>query len=204
MNPPAAAPTGSNLEEWRSFAQSYLAEYFPPEARPSLGDAALFEASPLEGEGATALFAFAVSRQDEVEDYYVAVGRTEANYYPSFGLSPAEAFDLHLGTRFTLVLGVAQKQLAASDSFDAQKEARRVVDRIAPQAKMEDLRVAACFDVDGQTHAVLRCRLAGTEVYIFAGDAPPGFSERIDLPPHVAYRIQLGHALRLEPKPKEK
>ncbi len=202
MTPPQQDPSADSLDAWRDYALEYLRQQLAEAAPGQLGPSAIFDRSPLEGEGATALFRFQTFRQKESrEDCVVVVGRTAPNYYPDYGLNFDEAFELHLGTRFMLVMGVAQRSQPPSGEYDMQKDARLIVDKIAPGAAIDDLRLATAFDVDGRLHAVLRCRVAGQEVYIMAADAPHGFSRRADLPPQVAYRLHIGHVLRREPSP---
>lgn len=197
-------PDAANLADWSAYARSWLAERWGDHAPTELARGAVFQNSPLEGEGAVAVLPFRARRGTATEqDYFVVVGRTEPNYYPAFGLSVEEAYCLHLGTRFMLVLGVAQQSAVQTGEFDAAAEARMIVDRVQPGAAIDELTVAAAFDVEGQRHVVLRCRVAGKPVYILAGDAPMGFSTRVDLPPQVVYRVHLGHALRLEASPTE-
>lgn len=196
-------PTDADdLAAWSAVALVYLRDQLASDAPAALGKGRLFPNSPLEGEGFTVIFPFQSQRGIPGDtNFYVAVGPAHNNYYPAYGLSMDEAYDLHLGTRFMLVMGIAQRGPAPDDDFEIQREARRVVERIAPQAVTDDLELAASFDVDGQFHAVLRCRMAGRLVYIFAGDAPIGFSEKTSLPPPVAYRMHLGHVLRHEANP---
>lgn len=211
MKPPSLPPGNQNLDEWRDYALAYLAEQLRSAAPPAVVDPVLFPRSPLEGEGPTVLFGFTADRSGSGEEpYHVFVGKTEPNYYPAFNLSAEEAFDLHLGTRFMLVMGVAlldessAGQLPGRSSeraYDAAADARGIVDRVSPGAAIEDLTTAALFDVDGEIHAVLRCRVADEPVYIMGRDAPPGFSRRVDLPAQVVFRLHLGHVLRQEPKP---
>ena len=211
MEPPPSPPGNENLDEWRDYALAYLAEQLRSAAPPALVNPVLFPRSPLEGEGPTVLFGFTADRSGRgKERYHVFVGRTEPNYYPVFDLNAEEAFDLHLGTRFMLVMGVAlldessagpSPGRSSARAYDAAADARSIVDRVSPGAAIEDLTIAAMFDVDGEIHAVLRCRIAGEPVYIMGRDAPPGFSRRVDLPAQVVFRLHLGHVLRHEPKP---
>ncbi len=201
---PNTLPDPQDLSPWRRYALEYLREQIREAAPAELGEATFFRHSPLEGEGATVLFEFRAHRGEASDRYYVAVGQTEPNYYPAYGLEADDAYSLHLGTRFMLVMGVAQCEAASGKAYDPMPDARAVVDRVAPSAKIEGLSVAACFDVGGQRHIVLRGKVAGQEVYIMAGEAPAGFSRRVDLPPPVAYRLHLGMVLRSEPTPKEK
>ncbi len=180
----------------------YLAHELREAAPKTLGDATRFPHSPLDGEGAVVVFAFEAVRSDrDAKQFYVVVGRTEPNYYPAHELSPDEAFSLHLGTRFMLVMGIAQAEESMVAAYDPSRDARTIVDRISPNAPIEDARVAAAFDVDGQLHAVVSCRLAGRDVFVMAGDAPHGIHERTGLPPQVAYRLHIGQVLRNEPDP---
>lgn len=202
MNPPPTEPSPGNIDPWRDLALSYLAGQLRDRAPKTLGQAIHFPWSPLEGEGTTVIFPFRAKHGDEAEaDYYVVVGRTEPNYYPAYGLSPEDAFHLHLGTRFMLVLGVAQRFPRAEDDFDMHRDARMIVDRVAPGEPIEALSLEASFDVEGQLHAVLRCRIRDAAVYIMAAHAPMGFSTHSHLPPQVAYRIHIGRALLHEAKP---
>ncbi len=211
MEPPPSPPGNENLDEWRDYALAYLAEQLRSAAPPALVNPVLFPRSPLEGEGPTVLFGFTADRSGRGEEpYHVFVGKTEPNYYPTFDLNAEEAFDLHLGTRFMLVMGVALLDESSAgqspaprsqDAYNAAADARGIVDRVSPDAAIEDLTIAAMFDVDGEIHAVLRCRVAEEPVYIMGRDAPPGFSKRVDLPPQVVFRLHLGHVLRQEPKP---
>jgi len=201
MSRPSAPPDRESLPAWRDHALEYLRSQLGGAAPSELGEPAFLERSPLAGEGAMVVFPFraAVDGRHE-EEYRVVVGRTEPNYYPGYNLSLEETFDLHLGTRFMLVLGVAQYR-CADDSYDPLEDARSIVARVAPGRPIEDLDIAAAFAVDDQVHTVLRCRIDGTPVYIMARDAPLGFNERTDLPPQVAYRLHLGQVLRREPNP---
>lgn len=202
MSLPGIPIDANDLSAWSTVALEYLRDQLANDAPIALGKGKFFPNSPLEGEGFTVIFPFQSQRGAPADtNFYVAVGPSRNNYYPAYGLAMDEAYDLHLGTRFMLVMGIALRSPVPDDDFEIQREARRVVDRIAPQAVIDDLELAASFDVDGQFHAVLRCKMAGRPVYIFAGDAPIGFSEKMSLPPAVAYRMQLGRVLRHEAKP---
>lgn len=208
MDPPETPPDDHNLEAWRAYALSYLSQELGNAAPGALQDPILFSSSPLQGEGSVVVFEFMSDRGGRGEQrYFVIVGRTEPNYYFAYDLAAADAFHLHLGTRFMIVMGVSRvddKTLgSAVKAYDPRADARAIVDRAAPGATIEDLEVAVTFDVAGEYHAVLRGKVAGEPVYIMGRDAPTGFSRRVDLPPHVAYRLHLGHVLRMEPKPKD-
>ncbi len=202
MEPPKHAPNDGNMDEWGELALAYLREQMGGTAPTRHGEPTLFPTSPLEGEGSAVVFPFTADRAGHgAEAYYVVVGRTESNYYPGYGLEAEEAYCLHLGTRFMLVMGVAQASEGTGGAYDAYADARAIADRVAPDKPLEQVRVLAMFDVDEQFHAVLRCRLAGEELYLMGRDAPPGFLRRVDLPPQVVYRLHIGHVLRNEADP---
>jgi len=236
MPPPPNAPDGSNTAEWSAFALEYLAGQLRDAAPKRLGPPAFFPRNPLESEGPCLVFSFIADRAGQGgEMHYVVVGQTEPNYYPAYGLDADEAFALHIGTRFMLVLQIAQvpldlkpqvsspkPQVAAPSGpapvlksqisdlrsqipnladYDAAKDARAILDRVAPDAKLEDVAIAAAFDVDTHLHAVLSARVNNQPTFILAAESPPGFSRRTDLPPQVVYRLHLGMALLAEPDP---
>lgn len=209
MRPPDQPPADPNLDQWETYALAYLCEQLREAAPKALSKAVLFPHSPLEGEGAVVAYEFTSKRAGpEEQRYFVVVGKTEPNYYPAHNLPVEDAFDLHLGTRFMLVMGVARVDEADAPreveaAYDPVADARSIVDRVAPDAPIEEVTVAATFDVGGELHAVLGARVAGEQVYIMARDAPPGFSRRVDLPVQVVYRLHIGHVLRTEPTPGE-
>lgn len=159
---------------------------------------AAFAGAPLEGEGAMTVFSFTADiGESGVASYYVVAGETEANYYPAWDLSPEEIYRVHLGTRFMLVLSVAQRPAnELSDELDPA--ARAFLESVAPQANIHDVAVRAAFQVDDQRHVVYRLRIDGETVYVFGGDGPPGACRLIDLLPHVAYRLHLGNVILSE------
>jgi len=163
---------------------------------PRLRDPAFFDRSPLETEGPVVIYRFDADLAGTGSvDYFVVVGQTEPNYYPAGGLEAGDAFVLHLGTRFMLVMGIG---LAGDDrlkDYDVAADIRQIVDRVAPREAIEDVEIATAFAVSGDLHIVVRCRLAGESVFVFAGDCPPGFDRRTDLAPQVAYRLHLGRLL---------
>lgn len=207
---PKTPPSEANLDQWRDFALAFVGAHFGEAAPADLGKHRLFERSPLEGDGATVVFEFEADRSGRgVQPYYVVVGQTEPNYYDGNGLDFDEAFSLHLGTRFMLVLGVAQvkdapEEIGPDDQpYDLERDARLIVDRVAPKASLSDVSLAALFDVMGERHAVIRARVADKDVFIMGRDAPLGFSQRTDLPAPMAYRLHIGGVLRKEPKPED-
>jgi hypothetical protein len=100
-----------------------------------------------------------------------------------------------------LVMAVATVVVTPEDGYDAETNAREIVGKIGPDTTVERVTLMATFDVDGEKHAVLRAVLGGRDIYIMGRDAPWGFSDRTDLPPHVAYRLHIGQVLRAEPDP---
>lgn len=202
MEPSHPPVSESTLGEWAARGLAFLREQLGEAAPPSLSYPVIFPRSPLEGDGPCVVFRFVADLGGGgPENYYLVTGQTEPNYYPAYGLDPDEAFSLHLGTRFMLVLGVAQRDPLPDDEYDPSRDARSIVDRVAPEASLEEVRVAALLDVDGSLHAVLRCRIGREEAYIMGREAPPGFSRRVDLPPLVAYRLHVGSVLRVERAP---
>jgi hypothetical protein len=157
-----------------------------------------FDESPLEGEGAVSLFAFeAAPGGGPVGTYHVVAGETEPNYYPSWGLSAEETYNLHIGTRFMLVLEVAQ--VAEQDApADLESQAVSTLMRVAPGEPIREFRVVRVFQVEDQRHAVARCRIGPEDVYLVLGDLPVGIHRRVDLAPQVVYRMHLGQVIRME------
>lgn len=202
MDDQTATTNPEVIARWREVAMDYLREQLREDAPAALGEMTYFERSPLEGEGQTFIFEFMAARgAPDVSRYAVVVGDTEPNYYPAEDLTAEELFELHLGTRFMLVLGVSMVPHAEAridDQYDMHLDARQIVARVAPDAVLSELEPAATFRVGEELHTVLRCRLNGQPIYIMGRDAPLGFSARTHLHPHVAYRLHLGHVLRRE------
>lgn len=201
-------PAAENLDWWQDHALDFLRDHFREATPTTLGEHQLFPTSPLDGDGATFIFRFSADRSGKgLENYIVAVGQTEPNYYADEGYEFEDAFDLHLGTRFMLVLGVAQVHepdiITGPDDkpYDVEKDARHIVNRVSPDARLDKIELAALFDVAGQYFAVIRLLLDGQPVYVMGRDAPFGFSNRADLAPQVVLRLHLGRALQLEPDP---
>jgi hypothetical protein len=203
MDVPTLPPTRETIELWRSYALAFLRGQLQASAPAQLGEATILDRSPLDGDGAACIFDFMLTRGGSPQKCYVVVGQTEANYYPAYDLTPDEAYSLHIGTRFMLVVGVGQCDWRARSDYDPSADAREIVDRVAPGAPIDEVTVPGSFDVLGQLHVVLKARVAGEQVYIMAGDAPNGFSRRVHLPVPAAYRLHLGEALRHEPAPED-
>lgn len=202
MSRPTTGPSMADVEPWKRYAIEYLRSELKSTAPDELNEPQLCNDSPLEGEGAIVAFPFMADFGVGVaQKHWVIVGQTEPNYYPHYDLEPLDLFCLHWGTRFMSVLSVPQADAASSGEYDPTQDARHILDRIAPRKPIEKVEVAVTFDVEGEKHSVLRCRLDDESIYIFGRDAPPGFSRRADLPPHVAYRIHIGRVLLREPEP---
>lgn len=178
-------------------ACDYLARELGADAPRSLRPVASFDEHPLETEGPVTIFSFTTSRSGRPEEYRVVAGETEPNYYPAWNLSPEETYTLHLGTRFMLVLQVKQLPLADLPST-IEIDVTGPLARIAPGEPISGFRSVAAFSMEGQRHAVCRLRLAEEELYVLGGDLPLGIYRRIDLPPHVVYRMHLGSVIRME------
>jgi hypothetical protein len=179
-------------------ARDYLAEQFGADAPHELTTVASFAEKALESEGAITIFAFRAARGDNtLQDFYVVAGETEPNYYPAMDLPPDDIYSLHLGTRFMLVLEI--QQLAVSELAPSfQEDLLQTLARVAPGEPVQDFRTLAAFGMDGQKHAVCRLRLGPEEIYVLGGDLPLGIYRRVDLPPHVIYRLHLGKVIRME------
>lgn len=201
---PAQSTDPRQADAWRGEALRFLQNQLRDRAPTVLDGPWMFDVSPLEGEGPTVLFQFRTALADRpAEPHWVAVGRTEPNYYPGAGLDVETAYALHLGTRFMLTMGIGAARSERLATLDPIAAVRLHLDRIAPGTPIEDVRVAAAFELDDQLHAVIACRIGGQAAYVFAADAPPGFSTQVALAPHLAYRIHLGRVLLSEPAPDE-
>ena len=184
-------------------AREYLTTQFGPQGFSNPAFVATFEEAPLEGEGPIGVFAFTALREGSPpENCFVVAGQTQPNYYPALNLSAEEMYNLHIGTRFMFVLAVAQ---LPSDALlgDVQAMAASTLSGVVPGALVQDVHAQAAFRLEDQTHIVARARVGPEEVYLVLGDIPLGISRRIDLPPHVIYRIHLGQVIRLEKSDEE-
>lgn len=179
-------------------AIEYLREALRADAPTLVQFEASFAGTPLEGEGDMSVFTFAASIGGQPEArYWVVAGRTQPNHYPDWGLTPDQVYELHLGTRFMLVMEVS--------SLPEEKLPDELADRItafiatvAPAEAVSDIRAAAAFRVEDATYAVCRARIADEEVYVLGLDCPPGIYREAHLPPHVVFRRHLGYLIRRE------
>lgn len=178
-------------------ARDYLAREFGADPPAALHPVASYDEHPLETEGAVTVFSFTAARGgNPPEAYYVVAGETEPNYYPQWGLAPDDLYSVHLGTRFMLVLEVTQ--LLPEELPPMEAEIAQLLDSVAPGEPIDDFRPVAGFSLEGQRHVVCRLRLGGEELYVLGGDLPLGIYRRVDLPPHVIYRLHLGKVIRME------
>lgn len=179
-------------------ARAYLDAQFPGGAYEHLTPVASFDESPLEGEGPATLFAFTARPAGEPEPFVVIAGGTQPNYYPSWNLSSDEVYDLHIGTRFMLVMEIAQSPLEELPP-NFTEWATTVIGGALPGHAIEDVSPTAAFRLEAQTHVVVGARVSGQPIRaVLGGELPLGLSDRADLPPHVLYRMHLGRVIRAE------
>jgi hypothetical protein len=199
--------TEQTTQQLERAARAYLEQQLGGRAPAALAGPALFDETPLEGEGATALFSFDLppecaptqAAEGPAGDprHYVAVGATTPNYFPAYGLDADDAYSFHVGTRFMLELGVAVAD-ASDEPPGARDELHTFVDACNPGEPIESEALAALFRCGEQRFAVYRLRLRGVEVYCLGADCPPGFYQMADRPPQVPLRLHLGKLIRAE------
>lgn len=193
-------PTGSARE---TEARAYLECELRDRAPGVLTLAAELAEQPLDGEGSVSIFSFdlpagpASCGRDADARHYVVVGDTTPNYFPSYGLSPDDAYSLHIGTRFMLGLEMALTD-ACVEPASARENVRRFVGLCNPDVPIEGIELAAIFRCAEELYAVYVVSLGGRRVYCFGADCPPGFSELTQHPPQVALRLHLGRLIRRE------
>lgn len=184
-------------------ARAYLERELGARAPGTLTLVAEIAEQPLDGEGAVSLFAFdlpptgAACGRNADARHYVVVGETTSNYFPAYGLSPDDAYSLHVGTRFMLGLEIALADPCAEPPT-AREDVRRFVGLCNPDVPIEGLELAAIFRCAEELYAVYVVSLGGRRVYCFGADCPPGFSELTQHPPQVALRLHLGRLIRRE------
>jgi hypothetical protein len=179
-------------------ARAYLAGQLGERAPDALEPVARFDGQPLEGEGATTLFRFlAAPDGGELKPFWVAAGRTEPNYYPDWGLVSEDMYSIHIGTRFMLVMEIAQQSLEGVGE-DVRAWFVTFLNRLVPGASVETVELLAAFRVEDDLHVVARARVAAETVVVIGVDAPPGVCLESHLPPHVLYRRHLGRLILRE------
>jgi hypothetical protein len=184
--------------EHRAEALRFLRQQLAGDAPQAIEHLASFPGQPLEGEGEMSVFAFCASvGGSEACRYHVVSGATTPNYYPAWGLDVDQVYELHLGTRFMLVM---QVRTIGIDDLPADWPAKTTafIGTIAPREPVTEMSVAAAFRVGDELHLVSRLRIAEEEVYVLGLDCPPGVYREIELPPHVIFRKHIGRLIRLE------
>jgi hypothetical protein len=197
-------PRVSQLE---TSALGYLNGQLAARAPQALCFEGEFDEQPLEGEGATALFSFELPPGADVGSgaqpggaevkHYIAVGETEPNFFPAYGLGPEDAYSFHLGTRFVLEMGL-QVVDVSYEPPTARSLLHVAVRNYAAGAKLEQEELAALFRCEEGLFAVYRLTLDGRQVYCMGADCPPGFYHMTEHPPQVALRLHLGKLIRAE------
>ncbi len=186
-------------------ARQYLSAELGERAPAELALAAVFDERPLDGEGRTAVLRFELpplplprSAGPAAGDalHYVVVGETQPSYYPGYGLTPDDAYSLHIGTRFALVVGLQILPLE-HEPPTARPALRSVIESCNPRVPYAE-QPAALFQCGEQIFAVYRVSFRDRTVYCFGADCPPGFEARIDLPPQVSLRLHLGRVIRAD------
>ncbi len=185
-------------DDHEQMAREFLRKQLGPAAPAELTLLGRFNERVLEGEGPVSIFSFqAAIGGTAPETYHVVAGQTEPNYYPAWSLSPDELYSLHLGTRFMLVMSIARVPLEELPP-DVEQRTREMLAKVAPGEAVTDFKLAAAFSMEGQKHAVARCRIADEDVYVLCADLPPGIYRYPYLPPNVVYRLHLGNVIRRE------
>ncbi len=185
-------------------AREYLRAQLGERAPGALSFEGVFDERPLEGEGRTVIFSFHLPPANPVDArcagptrHFVAVGQTEPNYFPDYGLSASDAYSFHLGTRFMLVLGV-QKVDPSLEPPGARAQMRKFLATYAGSREVADEQLAGLFRCQDSYFAVYRVTLAGQRYYVMGADCPPGCYAMCDAPPQAALRLHLGKVVRHE------
>jgi hypothetical protein len=189
-----------------ALANAYLAQQLAERAPTTLMYEGTFDEQPLDGEGRTTLFSFVLPAtglpagplgQRPGERHYVAVGETEPNYFPSYGLGSDDGYSLHLGLHFALELGI-RFVAPALEPPRARAALEEFARACAPGAQLGGVELPALFRCDEQYFAVYRLTLDGQAVYCLGADCPPGFYRLTPHPPQVALHLHLGQLIRAE------
>jgi len=198
----AADFSDQELRSAEAQAVAYLKEQLGERAPDYVRFEGAFDERPLEGEGRAALFSFEAEAADDgcqpgPLKHYVAVGRTQPNYFPAYEMGGDDAYSFHVGTRFMLEMAI-QRVDDAREPPGARDALRRFVAGYAPGVAIEDERLAALFRCDEAYFAVYRVRLGAEEYYCMGADCPPGFHRLTRFPPQMALRLHLGKVIRAE------
>lgn len=202
-------------------ALDYLAGQLGPRAPRRIMFEGAFDERPVDDEGRVGLFSFELPddvpcppapsrdpgprisvgfKEPEAprggQRHYVAVGETEPNYFPAYGLRADDAYSFHLGTRYMLRMEVRRVE-----EFVEPRDAReRLIELLRQHARGAPvtLEPAAFFDCDQQCYGVYRARVGTDDYYAIGADCPPGFYRLTQYPPQTALRLHLGKLLRAE------
>lgn len=196
--------------QFEAQARDYVAAQLGPRAPAELRFEALFNEAPLETEGPTALYSFALPPanpqcHDHDPRHYVLSGATSPNYFPAYGLGPDEAYSLHIGTIFMLELEIARVELdlAPPNTLDSLSF---FLEQLNPGTRIAEPRLVGLFRSSDTYFGVFSARI-DERLLACVGALPldrgnqsatPGFYERADLPPQVLLRWHLGNLIRHE------
>lgn len=199
-------PTAPDIAQYEQRARAYLNASLRDRAPDALAFAGWFDEAPLAGTGPTALFTFelpaecspgqAADRLDR-EHYVACGGEADCGYFPAYGLTPDQAYSLHIGQRFMLGMQV-RREAPEAEPPDAREKLRAFVRQCAPQAELREETLAALFRCDDQLFAVYRLRIGPEIAYCLGADCPPGFYRLTQHPPQVALTLHLGQLIREE------
>lgn len=179
-------------------ALDYLKEALAQDAPQSLALETSYSGRPLEREGDMSVFSFQASIGGQPEDrYWVVAGQTSANHYPHWGLTPEQVYELHLGTRFMLVMEVSSVPIGELPG-DFPQQIEDFIGSVAPGEPVSDIEPAAAFLVADEVYAICRASVAGETVYVLGMKAPPGIYRDTHLLPHVVFRLHIGRHIRRE------
>ena len=195
-----------NSQQLEQAAWEYLRAELGGRAPQELRLEGAYAVSGLDGEGATALFSFDLLPGGDADGmgchaadprHYIAVGDTQPNYFPAYGLDANQAFSFHLGTRFMLELEMRLVE-ADREPAGARELLRGVVAQYGGDQPIEREELAVLFECDEGLFAVYRLTIGGQDVYCMGADCPPGFYAMTEHPPQVALRLHLGGLIRAE------
>lgn len=191
----------SDLDELKTHALKYLAQELGVRAPQALAYEGTYDEQPLHGEGRTALFSFELPREGAkppvTDRHYVAVGETEPNFFPAFGLGLDDAYSYHIGSHFLLAMEVGVVA-ADAEPAGAREAIRDFVGQSLPDMTIGDERLTAVFRCDDQHFVVYLLTLGGEAVYCLGGDCPHGLYPLTQHPPQVALTLHLGKVIRQE------
>jgi hypothetical protein len=203
-----AVESGAVTVDWQQFetlARDYLTQHLGHAVPGELRRERMFDEQPLEGEGRTALFSCILSLPSAIlargvqprPDFYVAVGATEPGLFPTYDLGVDDAYSLHVGTRFMVVMQAARLE-PSDEPPDARARLHSFVRECAPEGRIGAEELAVLFGVDERLFAVYRLTINGDPVYCMGADCPPGFYRMTQHPPQIALHLHLGKLIRNE------